>query len=880
MPTRGLRQQNIGERFAHLLSSGHIHAVAGILTVIAVLFSGYDAIRTRPSDGTIWRVGQSLVEVAKLVDASPAVTTPLRPGDIIVGIGQLIVSSPQSAAAELRRYGPPTTIPYLIRRDGHQITVSVPLSSTRVDLGDYAINVALALIYLFIGFAVYRRSDNDRATSLFFVLCLMFALYFMTNLQQTSYFLGVMVAQNIGAFARFMLPAVFLHFFLVFPRRKLALIRRPWLVPVLYIIPLLMNVHFFVEPSIHPTSWLILGVYYVLGLGALLHGYFSYRDPLMRQRVRILTFGTLGAVIPFLVIKIGLEELNSHTGLTRLGAIPLVAIPLSFGYCVARHQVLQIDLILRRNLAYGLLTGLVWSGYLGAVWAFGTKLLTLLATENSLIAAGTTLAVAGILWPLRLRLQRDVDYRFYHSRDNMAALIEDFSREIPRLIQKETLLQRVGEKLVMVLGLPGLAMYLAGRDQTATTFELVGSFTGKAPQPALDTQSRPANRPLTLPIHYPERLDLAGLSQTMESQGEPLWVDASGSEHLADHPAVTKEQTELLTRLKEQQFLLRHNLQLLIPMVAQGRLVGIIALPNYPGEEEYQVHELQLMTIVAGQVALQVENARLYEEEVAKEKLEEEMAMARRIQSRLLPRSLPQYPGVEIEAINVSSKQVSGDYYDMFERPDGKLALVIADVCGKGVPASLLASNIQAALRGLCYSCDPPGVVLERLNLQLHASTDPEHFATLFLAVLDTQNRTLEYSSGGHNAPVVLRHDGQLILLQEGGLPLGAFDFGSYDEGHIRLDPGDLLFLYTDGLTETKDPLGEDEFGEERLNALLLSHHHGPVSDLFDTVNAELLAYSQRPAEVHADDDITMIGLKIALDDDQAATTTAAERRA
>ena len=101
------------------------------------------------------------------------------------------------------------------------------------------------------------------------------------------------------------------------------------------------------------------------GLAALLHAYFSYRDPLMRQRVRILTFGTLGAVIPFLVFKIGMEELSFRTGLTRLGALPLAAIPISFGYCVARYQVLQIDVLLKRNLSYGLLTFAIWAGFLG-----------------------------------------------------------------------------------------------------------------------------------------------------------------------------------------------------------------------------------------------------------------------------------------------------------------------------------------------------------------------------------------------------------------------------------------------------------------------------------------------------------------------------------
>ena len=291
-----------------LLTSRGTHLVIGVLTVLGVLFSGFDAIKTRPSDGTVWLLGRPKLEVLDVVARKTGPPTPLRRGDQIVGISNTIVRSPQQAAQTLSHQTPGTTSPYLILRDGRQMVVQVPLTSTRVNIQDYSVNVVLALVYLIIGFAVYLRSGNERPAGLFFLLCLMFALYFMTNLQQASYFLGAIITQNLGAFARFMLPAVFLHFFLVFPRKKLTLTRHPFLAPPLYILPLMFYFRFTLDQfigaegaKINATSWIILGIYYVFGLGALLHGYFSYRDPLMRQRVRILTFGTLAAVIPFLI---------------------------------------------------------------------------------------------------------------------------------------------------------------------------------------------------------------------------------------------------------------------------------------------------------------------------------------------------------------------------------------------------------------------------------------------------------------------------------------------------------------------------------------------------------------------------------------------------
>ncbi|MBK7045502.1 MAG: SpoIIE family protein phosphatase [bacterium] len=860
-----LRQQSHAlSGIARLLQSRQAHLTLGALTLAAVLFSGFDATRTRPSDGTVWLLGRPQLEVLDVLARPQGLPTPLQAGDIIVGLGNSIVDSPQSAARELRRHEPGQQINYLIKRDGRQITVKVPLTSTRVDLQDYAVNVVLAVIYLVIGFAVYLRGQDDRPAALFYVLCLLFALYFMTNLQAASYFLGAIIAQNMGAFARFMLPAVFLNFFLVFPTKKLVLMRHPFLVPLLYLLPWALYLRFTLDQflgeqgaRIHAASWIVLGMYYMCGLAALLHAYFSYRDPLMRQRVRILTVGTLGAVIPFLVFKIGMEELSFRTGLTRLGALPLAAIPISFGYCVARYQVLQIDVLLKRNLSYGLLTFAIWAGFLGGAWWLGGKALTLLPGAGPLAAAGTALAVAAGLWPVRRQAQRALDARFFHSRDNLATLIEEFSKEIPRLFQREIMLRWVGARLQAVLDLPSLAVYVATPGGDGTAYQLA-SQTRSRPLRAVETTGSgglSATR-----AHYPEKLSLPGLSRHLALRGEPLWTEAPGADQAVGRQAITREQVELLARLQEQQLLAEAGVELLIPMVLQGRLVGVVALPKRPGDGEYQLHELRLLAIVAGQAALQIENTRLYAEEAAKQRLEEEMVMARQIQSRLLPRNLPSAAGLEIDAVNISSKQVSGDYYDVIEREDGRLAIVIADVSGKGVPASILASNLQAALRAQCDMCDSPGLLLERINRQVHASTDPQHFATLFLAMYDPFTRQLVYSSGGHNPPLLVRADGTRELLSEGGLPLGAFDFGTYDEGRLTLEPGDLLFMYTDGLTETKGPDGEEDFGELRLGDLLHSERDLHLAGIFAAITRDLRAFSGRD---DSDDDITMIGLKI-----------------
>jgi len=850
-----------------LVFSRGAHLAIGVLAVAFSIFAGIDVNKERPHDGTVWLLGRPELVVLEVLDREGVEPPPLRRGDQILGIANQLVRSPQDAAALLQRQKVDSTVNYLVRRDGQNLVLPVQLAPIRVTDLKYLINVVLALIYLTIGALTYLKSRNEEPVRLFFLMCLLFTVYFMTNLTRTSYFWGDILTQNGGALARFLLPPLFLNFFLIFPEKKLVLTRHPFLAPLLFLLPVMFYIRFTLNQffgsegaSIGTTHWLILSLYFVGGLVALLHGYFNFRDPLQKERVRILTLGTLGGVLPFLVFKIGLEEMWARYQWAELGAAPLVAIPISFGYCIARYRVMQVEFLLKRSLLYSLITGATLLGYLALVLAVGGVILQLTGPTSQLVSVGATLAIAALLWPARSRVQGIVDRKFFRTRDNLATLMEEFSREIPHLIQRDTLLQKVGSRLCDVLELPALGVYLGHGDGGDRTWRLSARVT--PPSVPGVNRGRSAAPDLT---DYPPGISLAATVRILERRSEPFWVEPPPTSRLENRLAITREQAEMVARFAEQEELFEAGIVLLVPLATQGRLVGLFALPAKPAGEAYRLPEIQLLTMVAGQVALQIENARLYEEEVAKQKLEEEMALARTIQSRLLPSSLPSLPGVDLGAVNISSRQVSGDYYDMILKEDGCLGIVIADVSGKGMPASLLASNLQAALRAQCDTDSSPGTILGRVNRQLHASTDPHHFATLFLCIFNPRQRTLHYSSGGHNAPILLRHHGEIELLDKGGLPLGAFEFGEYEEGEITLEQGDLLFLYTDGLTESKDPTEDLEFGEERLNELLKQNRDLAIDSLIDKVHEELKTFSGRQ---EADDDITLVALKIVRGDD------------
>lgn len=844
-------------RCRNVLFARPVFLVIGLSTVAFCVFAAIDATKLRPNDGTVWLLGSAVPTVLDVQTRSGTPPTPLRKYDNIAGIANQLVRSPRHAAQILGAQQPGSEVPFLVERDGRQLVLPVTLTGFRVADRSYALNVVLAMVYLLIGGLVYCKSANDRPARLFFTLCLCFAVYFMTDLQRSSYFWGDILSRNGGAFARFFLPALFLQFFLVFPERKLLLLRRPLLATLLYLPPLFFYARFthdqfYGDRGAHIGAgiWLVLGLYYVAGLIALLHSYLSYRDPLLRERVRILTWGTLAAVVPFLVFKVGLAEINSRSELAQLGVVPLAAIPVSFGYCVARYQVLQIDFLVKRSLLFGALSGLLLVGWAAAVLWLGSRLVAVVGSNNPLIAVGVTLFAAAALWPVRNQAQHALENRLYQSRAKLAVLLDQFSREIPGLLQQQALLDHVGRKLKHALNLQELSFYLPQAGAETTVFCRAWP-EGRRDAPSLGREGSGRD---ALRIELPLAL------QALKERQEPMWIDPREVRRLtarqdeASAPAIAAFQ-------REQIRLVAGGVNLLVPLAVSGRIIGLIALPALPGDETYQLHEVRLLSIVARQTAMQLENTRLYAEELAKQTLEEEMRLARSIQSRLLPAAIPQLPGIQIDAVNLSSKTVSGDYYDVIPRSDGKLALIIADVSGKGMPASLLASNLQAALRAQCDLWDEPGAILLRVNRQLHAATDSRHFATVFLAFFDPTSRRLRYSNGGHDSPIVLTAAGDLHRLEAGGLPLGAFDFGDYAEGEIELGAGDLLLLYTDGLTETRRPDGEDEFGCDRLERFLREHQHRDTAELLPLLEQELQQFRQRR---DADDDITLIALKVA----------------
>src|ERR1044071_5888937 len=259
----------------------------------------------------------------------------------------------------------------------------------------------------------------------------------------------------------------------------------------------------------------------------------------------------------------------------------------------------------------------------------------------------------------------------------------------------------------------------------------------------------------------------------------------------------------------------RTRSEMVAPIISNDEVIGVFDLES-DELNAYSDDDLQVLTLLASQVAIIIEKVMLHEQLIEKKRLQGQLEVARQVQLELLPPNDPELPGFDISAYNFPTEEVSGDYYDWVKIYDDQLGIVIADVSGKGVPAAILMAFLRAGLRAATLVGYAPNRSMARVNYLLWESIERNQFVTAFHGILDASNKTLAYSNAGHNPPLLLKANGEARFIEYGEQPLGMFQETRYHQYHLLIEPGDVFVLYTDGVTEAESPAGE-EFGCDRL---------------------------------------------------------------
>ncbi len=528
----------------------------------------------------------------------------------------------------------------------------------------------------------------------------------------------------------------------------------------------------------------------------------SYRQAGLeeRQQIRWPLWGILTAVAGFFLsqplVNLALFVFGVRRGSPffpplwflreNLDTLFLVLIPLGLAFAILKFKLMEITVYIRRTLVYGILTAMLGLMFLVLIGGLGGLLVRLTGVRNEWVAIGATLVAVLTVVPLRNRVQAAVERRFFRRRHDYAATLQILSREVAASGEIQRLLQVVVDRLQEALQVRAVVFFL--RREGDSTFRATAKVG--LPDERLGSLKIPVDGGLASRLDAVRPADPAGLPE------------------------------------EERRTLAGAGAALLVPVRHRGELRALLTLGQKLSDLAFDQQDTDFLSAAAGQVAIGLENLRLEEQQ-------REFERAREIQQGLLPQEVPQAPGFQIAGAWQPARSVGGDYYDIFPLGEGRLALVIADVSGKGLAAALLMSNLQAAVRAFAAETATPAELCARVNRMISGHITAGRFITFFYAILDTRARRLAYANAGHNPPLLRGADGQVRPLDRGGTVLGLFRDSAYEQEVIGLRSGDRLLLFTDGLSEAANA-AEEEFGEERLAAQLGAFGNAGAEEIKD----------------------------------------------
>ena len=530
---------------------------------------------------------------------------------------------------------------------------------------------------------------------------------------------------------------------------------------------------------VHRTLFSLVNLGFGLATIALLFdSYRRARVPRLRRQVGVVAAGLSACLVLYSLASPIPTLLGWETGEALRASLVFAALTLgpgSIAYAVVRHKFLDARILARRGILYALVSAALVGGYV-AVAPPLTRALSgvtggdIRIFQSVLLVVALALSQPGVAW-----LEHLLDRSLLRDPSDYRNVLRRLGAELQTTIDLDALLGRTITTLTEAMMLRAGHIVVFGRGAP-----IARSGAGAAPDAAALER-------------------LTGLLERVPA-GE-------GSFRVAD-PVPGLEPAD-------RRFLAALGAALVVPLRWHGDLVGALLLGEKLVDTSLSAEDVALLDSLAGQVSVSLQNALLLRDRVAVARFEQELNLARQIQSRSLLSTFPVLPRCEIHGLTIPSKHVGGDLYDVVEGADGAWFVAIADVSGKGVPAALLSSMLQASLRTQASSVAGPGEILRNINQLMYRSTAVQQFASFFLARLDAERLELVFSNAGHNWPVLQRRGGRR-LLERGGTLLGILEGAAFEEERVALEPGDLLVLYTDGVSEAANAAGE-MFDESRV---------------------------------------------------------------
>jgi len=600
----------------------------------------------------------------------------------------------------------------------------------------------------------------------------------------------------------------------------------------------------------HPFERVMQVVVYVIISSFFAAMGFKYglsRSPDARRRLRILCWGGALAWTPGLVLTLyprlqGKSMASVFPQWVILAAlVPLVFFPLTLAYVIVVHKAMDVGVALRQGLQYALAKNGVRVLQVVSVIAVALAAAEILSDPSHGRLIKTGVILVGIVIVLRIRKLADqlrawIDRRFFREAYDAERVLAELSEQVRTMVEPKSLLETVTARISETLHVPQVAVLLGGGGPYRPAYA-----TGYGDLPDIAFSAATAT------------------TRLLEKQKEPARVYLNDRDSwLYRDTDVTDEERDKLARLRS---------ELLLPVAVRDKLLGFISLGPKKSEEPYTGSDIRLLKSVAAQTGLALENANLMREiahEVAqRERLNREVEIAREVQERLFPQSLPAIAGLDYAGHCRPALGVGGDYYDFLALPQGHLGVAIGDVSGKGIAAALMMASLQASLRGEATRApENLAAAVSNINHLVYEASAANRYATFFYGQYDPGTRTFAYVNAGHNPPMLFQcANGKwsVARLDIGGTVVGLMESFPYQQGSVSLARGDILVAYTDGISEAMNA-SDEEWGEDRMMKTIDNCVHLPAHEILERV---FTAADTFVAGAKQHDDMTLVVLRV-----------------
>jgi len=748
----------------------------------------------------------------------------------------------------VRSKTPGSTVTITVESEGTQRHYLLPV--TLFSLREFVLIFLLTYIGGFavfcLGVIVFVLKPNVTESWVFFLFCFFLSLYMISSFEiQSTYYLV-----KIHYFALCLMAAVVVHLCLVFPEKKRLVKKFPVLEYLIYLPALSLVIGYQIylfnfDKTLNGESFWWIPSYSVLAasnriftlfclfcmIALIFHSMYTAPTTLGRMRGRIVLFGLTLAFAPSVVIMLLVFYLKVSFALNFL-VFFVIFFPASIAYSIVKHNLFDAETIIRRTVGYFVSTAIVIGVYVALTVTFNLFMDHYQIAQSRAFPIVFTLGVILIFNPLRDRVQTLVDRIFFRKEYNYGEIIDKISNAITSLMDLEQILKR-------------LTQTFTGDMFINTTSVMLLSADGKAYQVYLaDGENHQVIEKTTIRRDEP-------IVEIIEKEKKELTRN-----DVLEDPKYKKFSQTCVTYFDA----LRASL--MIPLVYQDQVIGLFSVGEKKSGKSYNRQDLDVFHAVANQGAVAIENARLFQESLEKQRMEEELAIGRELQMSMLPAASPKIEGYEIAAISISAREVGGDFYDFIEMGSDKLGFVIGDVTGKSVSGALVMSASRSIFRMLSEDKLSVGESMIRANKRIKKDIKSGMFVALLYAVLNARKRSLRLCSAGQTQPIYLstqKHEAQLMETQGDTFPLGILDDAQYEESSFQLRAGDKIVFYTDGIVEAMNEQ-EEMFGFDRLLEVVRSSRSMTADDLLQEITNRVKEFVGNAVQ---HDDLTVIVLNV-----------------